>query len=242
MRNILNRECKRLLSAGVVTTIKLNPISIADRDFFCDLTEKNIKYSALRFKIPNIANEIDIGDPQQVQEYFSKAENRQYLNDAYDYVSKFNNECEFGYSKVYLNGDLVGLSGFMPQSFNERGLVNLVQRGHHYDASARCSDVPSSSPVIRPRVPIAAIAMKQKVKELYANRYSLDMEGTMLSQILTDNTRSQNFALQTGLNVGEPTRTEDGNDIWERKIGNFLNNKNDIVEKLDQKIRKAQSR
>jgi len=221
-----------------IRLVKLNPNCEEDKEFFANLTATNIAFSALRHFVPNMEKEVDINNIPAVQEYFMQADKRKYLFDAYRYVSKNNNICEFGYNKVINeHGKAIGVTGFMPHVIDKNGIVKQIERGNHFTPETRSNDTPSNSPVIRPRY--AAIGMKKALEQLFENRHKLDLDGELMSNILADNIRSQNFTLKHKLNIGEP-KIENGIAKWREKIGNFLNRKTDICEALNSTIRKGE--
>lgn len=239
MLKLLNKnQLTRAFSTyNQIRLVKLNPDSQEDAEFFANLTATNIAFSALKNFVPNMDQEVDINNIKSVQQYFMQADKRKYLFDAYRYVSKNNNICKFGYNKVVNeHGEAIGVTGFMPHIIDENGIVKQIERGNHFTPETRSEDTPNNSPVIRPRY--AAIGMKKALEQLYDNRHILDPEGELMSNILADNIRSQNFTLKHKLNQGEP-KIENGIAKWREKIGNFINRKPIICEALENTIQKG---
>jgi hypothetical protein len=228
----LSRNLKQLrafTSTPEFRLVQFDPNSEGDFRLFKGLMVDNIEFSALQFLIPNLKEELNLQDKRATKIYFDRPDKEEYIKNAYLFMTENNPRTPLGYKKV-LNryGEFIGNSGFAVHELDEDGKAFVLERGTHLDQSL------CSSPTSSPRNGVKVFKLIHE--DLLRHADSLNKEGIVESNILSENTRSVKSMFNNGLNVGEPINKKPNVDSWAYKVRDYLGRTPQIIDKLNQKI------
>lgn len=234
-KSFLSSVKKGFSSNNPFKLIKYDYNSKEDYEIFKNVIIENLQYSSLQYSIPNLHNEVNINNIDALKVYFSQPDKEAYIKKAFQFVTNHWDKSSTGYCKIIdqETDKVAGNAGWILYNVSDNGVINDLERGIHLRKDYRSED---NKTLNSKKIGVGAKVMRLIIDNFEENKDKINPEGTLVSSILKNNTRSQAFTQKHLLNVGEPTREQNGCYKWEIKNKEFIERMPAIKERLDKTI------